>query len=108
MVVPQKMFVMYCEAAAYPVNVLSLAEAKPVHDTAARTVSLQVCMLTRVCRCGSAVCGACRQIAPALQVGGRKFTFRGSTEQDAQEWQHALSSSAKQWWTPTDNKVLTS
>lgn len=40
------MFVMYCEAAAYPVNVLSLAETKPVHDTAARTVALQVCTLT--------------------------------------------------------------
>ncbi|KAK9836156.1 hypothetical protein WJX81_005590 [Elliptochloris bilobata] len=61
-VVPQKMFVMYSQAASYPVHALSLAEATPLHDAASRTV--------------------------ALQVAGRRFTFRGSTEQDALEWLH--------------------
>ena len=41
-VVPQKMFVMYSQAASYPVHTLSLANAIPLHDGPSRTVALQV------------------------------------------------------------------
>ena len=48
--VPQKMFVLYSQAASYPVHTLSLADAKPVHDGPSRTVALQVhlCLLGHV------------------------------------------------------------
>ena len=48
--VPQKMFVMYSQAASYPVHTLSLADAKPMHDGPSRTVALQVrlCLLRHV------------------------------------------------------------
>lgn len=46
-VVPQKMFVMYSQAASYPVHTLSLADAKPMHDGPARTVALQVHLCLR-------------------------------------------------------------
>ena len=49
--VPQKMFVMYSQAASYPVHTLSLADAKPMHDGPSRTVALQVhlCLLCSPC-----------------------------------------------------------
>ena len=40
--VPQKMFVMYSQAASYPIHTLSLADTTLQHDGPSRTVALQV------------------------------------------------------------------
>ena len=92
-VVPQKMFVMYSQAASYPIHTLSLADATPLHDGPSRTVALQV--HPQLLRHVSGHVGAAGQRPyMAAQVGGRKFTFRGSTEQDALEWMLALLNAA--------------